>query len=502
MIESALVLGGGSAGFLAAITLAKKVPGLKVRVVRSPSIGVIGVGEGTTAAFPRHLFNYLGLDAADFYRTVQPTWKLGIRCIWGSGPDFFYPFAEEFARPIEGLTKKPGFYDAPEGTNWLGPTSALMAKGKVFARQPDGKPDLNTPHAFHIENELLVGYLEKTARSLQVEILDATVTSVETGPTRASGREETGVAALVLDSGERLESDLYVDASGFRSTLLGEALGVGRVSYRDSLFCDRAVIGRWERTEEPTPAYTTAETMDHGWAWQIEHERWINRGYVFSSAFTSDDEAEAELRRKNPKLTGDTRVVGFDSYRLETMWSGNVVGIGNASGFVEPLEATALQAICVQCSTLADVLADSSRGPTASLVSHYNRYNTTQWDDIRDFLSIHFRYNDRLETDFWKACRADVALHGAQKMVDFYEENGPSTLLAGLLLAPSNSFGFQGYYSMLAGQRVPCRRRYNLPESQQRTWSQWVNQVGDWAAGGMDTAEVIGFFRGVGWWPG
>jgi tryptophan halogenase len=111
------------------------------------------------------------------------------------------------------------------------------------------------------------------------------------------------VAALVLDSGERITADLFIDASGFRSELLRRTFAEPFISYADTLFCDRAVIGGWEREDEPILPYTTAETMDHGWSWQIEHERHLNRGYVYSSRFVSDD-AEAEFRRKNPKLGG------------------------------------------------------------------------------------------------------------------------------------------------------------------------------------------------------
>src|SRR6185436_5095512 len=150
-----------------------------------------------------------------------------------------------------------------------------------------------------------------------------------------------GIAALVAEDGRRITGDLYIDSSGFRSELLGRALQEPFLNYDDALFCDKAVIGGWPRTNEPILPYTTAETMDSGWCWQIEHENFINRGYVYSSAFISDDAAREELLRKNPKVATVPRVVRFRSGRYERSWVGNVVAVGNAAGFVEPLEATA-----------------------------------------------------------------------------------------------------------------------------------------------------------------
>src|SRR6185295_11334759 len=194
--------------------------------------------------------------------------------------------------------------------------------------------------------------------------------------------------------------DFFIDASGFRSELLGRTLEEPFVSFASSLYCDRAIVGGWDRTDEPILPYTTAETMDAGWCWQIEHEKWINRGYVYSSAFLRDEVAREELLRKNPKVEGEPRLVTFRSGRYQRLWVGNVVAVGNAAGFVEPLEATALQVICVEASTLTDSLLDSLSTPTPTLIQLYNEYNTRAWDDIRDFLAVHYKFNTRLDSPF------------------------------------------------------------------------------------------------------
>jgi tryptophan 7-halogenase len=498
MLQNILVLGGGSAGFIAAITLKKKLPGLRVRVLRSPDIGVIGVGEGTTAAFPRHFFEYLKIPPREFYAGTEPTWKLGIKFLWGPRREFYYTFAKEYEHRWPELSRNVGFYHDDE-THWVGPVSSLMAHDKVFSRKPDGSPQIHNHHAFHIENHKLVAWLESYARGIGVEVQDGNVAGAETGPVRTSGREEKGVTALVLATGERVTADLYVDASGFRSELLGRALDEPYLSYAKSLFCDRAVIGGWPRTDEPIKPYTVAETMDAGWCWQIEHETWINRGYVYASAFISDEAALAELMAKNPKIANVPRVVKFQSGRRQRNWVGNVVGVGNAVGFVEPLEATALQVICVEASTLADALVDSQQSPGPLMVDMYNQYNAQAWDDIRDFLAVHYAFNTRLDTEFWRACRADTDLAGAARVAEWYRENGPSALVKGILIPEQNSFGFEGYLAMFVGQKMPYGRPHAPSPVEAKAWRDRVYSYGLAAQKSMSVAECLGALRKAGW---
>ena len=360
MIQNVLVLGAGSAGLLAAITLKKKLPRLTVRLVRSSDIGVIGVGEGTTPAMPRHLFGFLGLSQARFYAQAEPTWKLGIRFDWGPRPYFDYTFAHQLDGQWSSLARPNGFY-ADEEFRGACLATALMEAGKAFPRNPraGGGPDMSVPFGFHIENVKLVETLEKIAAELGVTFVEGKVSGTERG--------SEGLATLRLEDGQRLEADFFVDCSGFRSELLGGALAEPFVSYDRALFCDRAVIGGWERTTEPIEAYTLAETMDAGWAWQIEHEHHINRGYVYSSQAISDEEACDEFLRKNPKAPRSPRVVKFRSGRYRRMWVDNVVAIGNSAGFVEPLEATALMAVSQQCEHLVTLLEHGALRQTPTL---------------------------------------------------------------------------------------------------------------------------------------
>jgi tryptophan halogenase len=486
-VSSVVVLGAGSAGLLAALTLKRKLPHLRVRVVRSPEIGVISVGEATTIVFGRHLFDYLKIKPQQFYEGAQPTWKMGIRFKWGPRKEFVYTFSFEYEQRRPEMPRNNGFYYSDEQP-WLGIASAFMLQDKVFPRRPDGLPLFHNNHAFHIENVTFVGWLEKFCRNIGVDITDATA-KAETGG--------EGIAALVTDKGERITGDLFVDASGFRSELLGRALNEPYISYADTLFSDRAVIGGWQRaTDEPILPYTVAETMEAGWCWRIDHEHLINRGYVYSSGFISDDAAREEFLRKNPKVAPDTtRIIKFRSGRYARGWVGNVVGIGNAYGFVEPLESTALQVLCIEVSTLADALLDCRCEPNPSMVRLYNRYNNEQWDDIRNFLAIHYKFNKRIDNRFWRAVQADAKLHGAEEIVQWYQENGPSVLAGAALVHPSNSFRLDGFMALLVGQNVPYQKVHQPTPAEQKIWQEYREQLAAQARAGMTSEEVLHAIR-------
>ena len=492
MIRNIIVLGGGSAGFIAAIALKRKLPHLKVTVLRSADIGVIGVGEGTTQFFPRFFFEQMGLKPGLFYAKAEPTWKLGIRFLWGPREHFHY----SFSRPIEtrwaNLPRNSGYYCDDEFAN-LDIWYALMEHDRALPRNEQGRPEFfkHSAIAFHVENRKLVACLDELADGLGVEIVEGTVESVE--------KNDRGIGALLLSDGRKVTADLYVDASGFRAELLGRALEVPFKSYNDALYCDRAVIAGWPRTDELIKPYTVAETMDAGWCWQIEHETFINRGYVYSSSFITDDAAREEFLRKNPKIATEPRVVKFRSGRYQTMWQGNVVGIGNASGFVEPLEASALQVIILQSRTLADCLADSICEPTPSVVAVYNRLICDAWDDVRDFLAVHYKFNTRLDTPFWQAARSDIGLGGGEGVVEFYRENGPSTLGKTVLLSPNNAYGIEGYFAMLIGQKVPHQKPHTPHPRELGIWRACCGEFATAARQGFTVREALDLIRRPDW---
>jgi tryptophan halogenase len=493
MVENVLVVGGGSAGLIAALTLKARLPELAVTIVRSKEIGIIGVGEGSTLALPQYLHGLLGVDPDRFVREAQPTWKLGLRFVrWGPRRFFDYTFAPQLNATWNDLRRPIGFY-CDDAMEFACVNSALCSHDRAFARGPKGEPVVNRDFGYHVENVTFVAFLEAHAARAGVKFVEDTVREVRRDAVTG------GVASLLLASGRTLSADLYVDCSGFGSLLLGKTLGEPFVSYKPTLFCDRAVVGGWERAaDEPIRPYTTCEGMDAGWCWRIDHEHRVNRGYVYSSAFITDDDAEREFRAANPKV-GPTRIVKFVSGRYERAWVANVVAIGNAAGFVEPLEATSLGAICDESYVLAEALIDSANDPGPALINLYNRHCGQNWDFIRDFLAIHYRFNTRFDTPFWRACRESVDLAGAAAYVEFYQENGPSTAFRRDLVHEQNPFKMEGLLTLMQGQRVPYRKRYAPPPRERVLWNEIRTHLRAQGAVGYSVKEMLDLCRSGRW---
>lgn len=486
-IEKVVVLGGGSAGLLVALTLAKRLPQLTTVVVRSTKIGVIGVGEGTIASIGRFLHQFLDIDPVRFHREVHPSIKLGIKFVWGPRPFFNYSFTSQFSGNTPrnfGLTLPRGYY-CQEDASFADGASALMVHGKAAFRNGMGQPKSASAFAYHLENERLVKFLESITTEQGIEKIDAIVSDVKSGP--------QGVEAMVLEDGTSIEADLFVDCSGFNSQLLGKSQEEPFVDFNQSLYCDRAIVGGWPRTDEPYLPYTTAETMNSGWCWQIEHDQIINRGYVYSSQFISDEQAEVEFRQRNPKITS-TRTLKFRCGVHRRAWVKNVVAIGNAYGFVEPLEATAIGMICSACGHLATILGSSDGSFDQVQRDLFNRLQDDNWEMIRDYLAVHYKFNSRLETPFWKACQNDIQLGEAQRIVDYYRSVGPDLSALAIDLR-RDLFGIEGYLAMLLGQNVEYHRGIKLTPQEQQSWATLKKQLADSASNGVDMPEYLSQLR-------
>jgi tryptophan halogenase len=177
------------------------------------------------------------------------------------------------------------------------------------------------------------------------------------------------------------------------------------------------------------------------------------------------------------------------------MWVNNVVGIGNASGFVEPLEATALATIVTQSTGLAAILKDSFGEPSRSMKALYNRFIGETWDEIRDFLALHYAFNTRRDTPFWQHCRAATPLGSAEEIVEFYRENGPSAVHQTTMLRQMNSFGIEGYLAVLVGQRVPYRRVQEPSADEREIWRRHCAQLAATARNGFTVREALDLVR-------
>ena len=488
-IRRVAVIGGGSAGFMSALTLKTMLPQLDVTLVHSSALPPIGVGESTTSLIPLFLHQGLRIDAQEFFREVAPTWKLGIRFDWGEkgADDYYYPFDLPLDNLRSGTLGKENAYYAFADQKVFSHYTFMMdeRRAPVFPKA-DGGFQMSDQFGYHIENRAFIAFLNQVAVLRGIEIVDQAIDDV-------SVNSDGEIASIELANGTSLSADLFIDCTGFSSRLLGTALDEPFIDYSGTLFCDTAVTGSWNRDKDVLP-YTMSQTMDHGWCWQIELADRVSRGYVFSSQFCSVDQAISEMKRCNPLMRDDCRTVKFRSGRYRRFWVGNVAAIGNASGFVEPLESTGLHMVAVTARTLGQALVDTDCRPPASMTTQINEYIGRMWDDIRNFLSIHFAFNRTRDTPFWNHCREDTDLSGVQPLLDFYRECGPSSIASELI--PSNSiFRHAGYLAMLIGQQVPSDYEFAVSQAEAKQWSQIRNRVQTTAMEALPVDDGLALLR-------
>ena len=339
-----VIVGGGTAGWMTAAGLARRLPhACTVRLVESEDIGIVGVGEATLPHL-RAFVEMLGIDEADFMRTTHATFKLGIefRDFGRIGDRYLHPFGS-FGTPLNGV----GFHHY-----WLrmlaegrqdslfdySIANVMAAQGRFVPPSPDTNSLLSTyGYAYQFDATCFAPYLRDYAIGRGVERTEGRVVDVAL-------ESLTGyVTALTLASGERIEGDLFVDCSGFRALLIGGALGSEWEDWSRWLPCDRAVAAPCESPAGQIEPLTRVTGMASGWRWRIPLQHRVGNGYVYSSAHVGDDAAAEALRDTvEGPLRADPRVLRFRAGRRKRSWDRNVVSIGLASGFLEPLESTSI----------------------------------------------------------------------------------------------------------------------------------------------------------------
>lgn len=471
------VVGGGTAGYLTALALRRWFPDLEISVVESSRIPVIGVGEATTPALVAFLHYVLDIDVAGLFREVRPTWKLGIRFDWGRPGGFNYPFTG-------GCLPEAYAYGGDMDLASLGSLLMAGSRGPVVrcdggARGAAVLPDV--PFAYHLDNARFVGFLRREVERSRVTILDWEVIA---GIPRAGRAGEPEIDHLAMAGGE-LEFDFYVDCTGFRSALLGGALKSRFLDWSSSLPCDGAVVADVPNDGTVRP-YTLAQTMDSGWCWGIPMRELDHRGYVYASAFASADVVVQEVRTMSPGM-GEPRRVAFRSGRHEHFWRGNVAAVGNAYGFVEPLESTAIQMIVHHASAVVRLL-NAERGFMPDHADEVNKQMARAWDYLRWFLAIHYRFNGRKDTPFWRECRSSVDISGIEAIVDDFVSEG--LLSQRLVAAPDGLFGREGIDTLLLGQEVPTAAAVE-PALPRVAWERRSAEMARYAGRAMSHAEGL-----------
>jgi tryptophan halogenase len=418
-----LIVGGGTAGWLAAAVCARFLPPQRytITLIESEEIGTVGVGESTIPQL--QLINAaLGIDEDEFMRATQATYKLGIEFVgWGS-PDSRYIHA--FGNTGTPIGETPFHHFWLRGLR-LGETAPLDAyclnaaaayAGK-FARGSEAQSKMlgGLVHAFQFDAGLYARLLRRYAEHRGVNRVEGRIV-------RAELDGGTGdVASVLLANGDACEADLFFDCSGFRGLLIEETLGTGYESWAQWLPCDRAQVVQSEAAAEITP-YTRATVKPAGWQWRIPLQQRVGNGHVYCSAAMSEDEAaQVLLDGLDGAALAEPRTLRFTSGRRKAFWKRNVVALGLAGGFIEPLESTSIHLVQ---SAVERVLKFLPNGPVRSAdVAAYNAQTMFEWERVRDFIVLHYHANDRTEP-FWRECAAMTVPDSLAEKLELFQASG------------------------------------------------------------------------------
>lgn len=474
-----VIVGGGTSGWMTAAALGRFLDKTwQVTLVESDEIGTIGVGEATIPMV--RLFNQsLGIDEAVFMAATQGSYKLGIQFEGWGGFDEKYIHAFGLVGRGLGLLPFQHYWLRGRAEGLAGPLSdyvlnALAAGQNRFAhveRRPDS-PLPPMPYAYHFDAALYARFLRRFAEGRGVVRQEGRIVEV------LRHGESGDVSGVKLADGGKVEGDLFVDCSGFRSLLLGEALGVGYHDWSEWLGCDRAVAVPCARAEPLVP-YTRSIAQKAGWRWRIPLQHRTGNGHVFSSAHMSEDEATAILLAGlDGEAEAEPRVIRFRSGRRDKFWDRNVVAIGLASGFIEPLESTAIHLVQTAISRLLDFLPN---GPVADADrDSFNRLAVFEIEKIRDFVILHYAANGRHGEPFWDHLRTMPLPEPLAQRIAMFRASGR------IVREHDELFDVPGWVQVMIGQGI-------MPES----WHPLADQLdAPQLAGFLDTVKTA-FARDV-----
>ncbi len=411
-VNTIIIVGGGTAGWLTAGLLAAEhriddASGLRIIVVESPDVGPIGVGEGTWPTM-RSTLETIGLSETDFIRGCAASFKQGTRFNgWLKGSDEFY--YHPFALP-------PRFHEVDLARHWqpmrdqISYADAVTPQGLVCERGLAPK-QISTPqfasnlnYGYHLD----AGQFSTVLQEHCVEKLG--VTHILANVVAVNSAENGDIESLRLQSGEVLQGELFVDCTGFAALLLGEHYGIPFLSKKDVLFNDSALAVQVPRqsADESIASVTHSTAQRAGWIWDIGLPSRRGIGHVYSSAHSSDDQAEEDLRAYVAATTGESagkaitpRKISFNPGHRETLWHHNCVAIGLSGGFVEPLEASALVMIELSAKMLAEQLP-ANRDVMNVVAKRFNEKFLYHWDRIVEFLKLHYLLSEREDSAYWQ----------------------------------------------------------------------------------------------------
>ncbi|MGM8228646.1 tryptophan halogenase family protein [Cellvibrio sp. ARAG 10.3] len=396
-------MGGGTAGWMTAMLFQRAFQDCSITLVESDKTGIIGVGEGSTPAL-KAFMDAIGINEREWIPACQATFKSGISFKnWSTKNGFreyFHPFFSHFDRDhIKALIYNSGLRRAGKHVHAhpnIFSYSYYLASDSLCPITPYSFP-FEVQYGYHFDAGMLGNFLKEKSIKRGVVWKSAHVENVVLNM-------DGDISHLLFEDGAILDGDFFIDCSGFASLITGKALNTPFISYNDTLFNDRAIT-LVTPVEEVISTKTLSTALNNGWAWRIPLQNRVGNGYVYSSAFCSDSEAEAELRThlKMEDEEGEVRHLKMRVGRVKAMWNRNSLAVGLSQGFLEPLEATALA--LVQLTIVRFVKLYKAGGYTNQYAEHFNKEIGEAFDNVKEYIHAHYLTSDREDTPYWKACR-------------------------------------------------------------------------------------------------
>ena len=463
-----VIVGGGSAGWMTALTFARSLVerGVQITVLESPGVPIIGVGEGSTP-WLRGFFDSLGIEEAEWMPACHATYKCGISFAgWSTKPGFeryFHPFASmldnltmtQFVHNVEARVNGADVHAHPD---------RFFIAARLAADRRAPKAGQSFPfdiwHGYHFDAVLLGQFLQKKALERGVRYQSCHVT-------HATLDEQGNIVAVHTTEAGAITADLFVDCSGFAGLLIDKALHTPFISFADNLFNDAAVAIPTPLGES-IPSETVSTALQHGWAWKIPLTNRFGNGYVYSTQFCTPDAAETELRRHLGLLHSDVpaRHLKMKIGRVTQHWNRNCLAVGLAQGFIEPLEATALLFIQQTAAAFVEFLERGDLGEEAHTL--FNRRVNEHFEGTRDYIVTHYKTNTRRDTDYWRANAANLNLSDDLKKLYSLWMAGKSIAAGVRQQAIGKGYPVFSWYAIMAGMGIfPDRDQLHAPNARE-----------------------------------
>jgi tryptophan halogenase len=457
-VRNIVIVGGGTAGWMTAAALSKVLEGkCRIRLVESDEIGIIGVGEATIPHI-REFNQALEIDENDFLRATQGTFKLGIEFVnWGAiGDRYIHGFGfvgqATQALPFHHFWLRLAQAGKVEPLEAFSINTVAAPLGKFMPARPDmaGSPMADISHAYHFDASMYARFLRGHAEQRGVVRTEGKISQV-------TQREPDGfIDAVVLESGERIEGDFFIDCSGMRGLLIEQTLHAGFDDWSHWLPVDRALA---VPTESAGPLLPLTRSTAHsaGWQWRIPLQHRTGNGHIYCSSFMEQDEAtDILLRHLDGKPLAEPRPLRFTTGRRKAFWVRNCVAVGLSSGFLEPLESTSIHLINTAIQRIITMFPHA--GFDAADIAEYNAMTHWEYERIRDFLVLHYKATERDDSAFWNYCRTMPIPDGLQHKIDLFKANG-RVFREGLEL-----FAEPSWLQVMVGQRIVPRGHHPFAE--------------------------------------